>query len=80
MSIKAKYNQPAKMIDIDVESTIINWRAQNLDFQLSNGQNYNHKLTKKQWDYLVKGLQSLMNNIPNISDIEIPEFNEDITQ
>ena len=80
MPIKAKYNITAESKDIKFGRTVIDWDRQVLIFQLSNSKNHNHDLTEGQWDYLTKGLQSLMSNIPNISDIEIPEFDPDLNQ
>ena len=80
MPITAKLNIPSEVKDISFGRTLINWDNQTLMFQLSNGKSHIHQLTEPQWNYLVSGLETLMNQIPNISDIEIPEFNEDITQ
>ena len=80
MPITAKLNIPEETKNISFGRTIIDWDRQCLLFQLSEEKTHIHQLTKPQWNYLVTGLQTLMNQIPNISDIEIPEFNEDITQ
>jgi len=76
MPITAKLNILSEVKDISFGRTLINWDNQTLMFQLSNGKSHIHQLTKAQWNYLVSGLKTLMSNIPNISDIEIPEFNE----
>lgn len=78
MPIKAKYSKPAIEKDIQFGRTIIDWDEQTLLFQLSDEKSYNHKLTKQQWNYLINGLWALMNQIPNISGIEIPDFNPEL--
>lgn len=80
MSITAKYNKPAEERDVSLGRTIIDWDNQILVFQLNCEKSHIHKLTKAQWNYLTSGLKSLMNKIPNISDIEIPEFNPNIDE
>ena len=78
MPIKAKRSIQAGIKDVSFGRTLINWDSQSLLFQLSDGKGYKHKLTQGQWNYLVNGLQSLMGKIPNISEIEIPDFDPDM--
>jgi len=78
MSITAKLNTPAIEKDVSFGRTLIDWNNQTLTFQIAEGKNYVHKLTQGEWNYLVSGLESLMNNIPNISDVIIPDFDPDM--
>lgn len=78
MGINAKLNIPKSVKDIVFGDTTIKWSQQELEFIYNGGKRYIHKLTQGQWNYLVNGLQSLMGNIPNISEIEIPDFDPDI--
>jgi len=78
MSITGKLHIPEHDKNISFGDTVIKWDNQQLEFCYNHGQRYSHQLTEPQWNYLVSGLETLIKQIPNISDIEIPKFNEDI--
>jgi len=75
--ITAKRTIDAEVKDIAFGRIIINLDNQRVIFQLTDG-HHEHKLTENQWNYLVNGLQALMNNIPKITNVVIPPFNPNI--
>ncbi len=78
MSIKAKYNQPAKVVDVALFKTEIDWNSKKLNFRFSNGENCEVKMNKGKLVAITKLLKPDIENIPNISEIEIPDFDPDM--
>lgn len=77
MPVTASYNIPQESKNITFGRTIIDWNKQRLVFQMGSV-SYTHDLTEAQWDYLSSGLQSIMEGIPNVSNLAISNFDANI--
>ena len=80
MPISAEYNVTQETRQIYFGPTVIDWDLQEIRFHLKNAPKkwYDHKLTEAQWNYLTNGLQTLMNNIPQVDNVTIPDFDPDM--
>lgn len=76
--ITANLEITADSKQISFGRTLINWNRQEIMFQYAEGKIYTHRMTEAQWNYLVSGLQSLMGQIPKISNLNISEYNPNL--
>lgn len=74
MPITAKRTIPEAEENIVFGDTIIRWTQQVLTFQFPDGKNYNHDISQGEWGHLKSIIMSLKNDIPNITDVDFPDY------
>jgi len=76
--ITADKTVEASVKQVSFGRTVINWNKQLLHFPITNDGTHTHELTEGQWNYLVNGLETLMSNIPGVSNLVVPDYDPDM--